>query len=124
MAHASCPPPPRTLYLLHPSQLLAAYAPPPPSPQDAVFGALWLSATVYLIRLLGVYLGCWLGGWMGETPPESRKRLWAGMVTQAGIALGLAKIVSSNFPTWGPNFATAMVGVGGLALSQLWEPST
>ena len=31
---------------------------------------------------------------------------------QAGVAMGLAKTVSSRFPTWGPEFATLMVRDG------------
>lgn len=73
-----------------------------------MFGSLWIACAVYLARLMGVYMGSWLGCWVSGVPPESRKRLWAGMVTQAGIALGLAKTVASRFPSWGPDFAGAM----------------
>ena len=34
-----------------------------------------------------------------------------GFVTQAGVGLGLAKRVGTDFPTWGPSIATLIIAV-------------
>jgi hypothetical protein len=43
-------------------------------------------------------------------------------VTQAGVSLGLAGIVMSRFPDWGPALATTIVGI--IALNQVIGPVT
>lgn len=77
----------------------------------AVRDSLWAAAILYVVRLAGVWLGCWLGAGAGGTPPDVGQRLWMGMITQAGIALGLAQSVAARFPTWGPDFAAMWAGV-------------
>lgn len=72
---------------------------------DVVLGSLNIAFMLWAARLLGVYVGSLMGCMAGGAPPESRRRLWAGMITQAGIALGLAKTVGTRFPDWGPDFA-------------------
>jgi len=48
----------------------------------------------------------------GTAPRVLRQRLWQGMVTQAGIALGLGKIVASRFgDSWGGDFGALAAGV-------------
>lgn len=58
--------------------------------------------------MAAVYCGSWLGAWLGGTPPEHRRRVWYGMITQAGVAMGLAKAVAARFPDWGPEFVALM----------------
>lgn len=72
--------------------------------------SLWAAGILYVVRLGGVWVGCWLGAEAGGTPHDVARRLWMGMITQAGIALGLAQTVASRFPTWGPDYA----GEGGV----------
>jgi Trk K+ transport system NAD-binding subunit len=63
------------------------------------------------VRLVAILVGSYLGGLVGGTPPQVRRRLWLGMITQAGIGLGLAKEVAVDFPEWGGAFATTMIAV-------------
>ena len=63
---------------------------------------------MWAARLAAVYCGSWLGAWLGGTPPEHRRRVWYGMITQAGVAMGLAKAVAARFPDWGPDFVALM----------------
>ncbi|DBA69525.1 TPA: hypothetical protein ACH3X2_012726 [Trebouxia sp. C0005] len=71
-------------------------------------GSLWVAVILCLVRLAGIWGGCWLGCWLGATPVDHRKHMWYGMITQAGVAMGLAKTVAVRFPEWGPDFATLM----------------
>ncbi|KAK9830422.1 hypothetical protein WJX72_011685 [[Myrmecia] bisecta] len=77
----------------------------------AVLGTLWIAVVVWAVRLGAIYCGSWVGCWLGRSPTDHRRRMWYGMVTQAGVALGLAKSVATRFPDWGPEFATIMVSV-------------
>jgi Kef-type K+ transport system membrane component KefB len=80
---------------------------------ESVGSFLWAAAWIYTARLVGIWVGCWSGGWMSGTAPRVlRQRLWQGMVTQAGIALGLGKIVASRFgDSWGGDFGALAAGV-------------
>jgi len=77
----------------------------------ALLATTWIAFLVWGSRLLGICAGSWMGAWLGGTPPDTRRKIWQGMVTQAGVAMGLAKTVATRFPTWGPEFATLMVAI-------------
>ncbi len=46
-----------------------------------------------------------------ETPA---RLVWMGLVSQAGVTLGLATVVAAEFPTWGAPVATLVVALTGL----------
>jgi Kef-type K+ transport system membrane component KefB len=39
--------------------------------------------------------------------------VWMGLISQAGVTLGLATIVAAEFPGWGPSVRTLVVGLTG-----------
>ncbi|KAK9840435.1 hypothetical protein WJX74_009901 [Apatococcus lobatus] len=78
---------------------------------DALLSGLRVAICIWVARLLAIYFGSWIGGWAGRTPHDLRRRIWAGMITQAGVALGLVKTISARFPDWGPTFSAVMVSV-------------
>ena len=49
---------------------------------------------------------------VSEITGEKHKNIeWMGHVTQAGVALGLARTVAARFPYWGPSFSTLAVSI-------------
>ncbi len=81
----------------------------------------WRIALILLVvRLLAIITGSYLGGLAAGAPPRIRRLTWLGMLTQAGIGLGLAKEVSVDFPEWGGSFATTMIAV--IVVNQLIGP--
>ena len=52
-------------------------------------------------RLIALYGSSWLSGYLAGLPSEQRHIRWMGFVTQAGVAIGLCKQISLEFPTWG-----------------------
>lgn len=86
------------------------------------------AAAVAAARLLGVYLGSTVGVRVAKVPRSSSPELvWRGMVTQAGVALGLARSVAARFAPPMPrvDLATAAAaaaagaaGAGGGAAAQ------
>lgn len=68
---------------------------------------------VFFVRLGAIWLGSALGGRAGGVPDPIRRRVWMGMVTQGGIAMGLSRVVVSRFrqASWGPEFEAVMAGV-------------
>lgn len=51
--------------------------------QGALARTLGAAALVWAVRIGAIYVGSWLGAWLGGTPPEHRRKVWYGMVTQA-----------------------------------------
>ena len=71
----------------------------------ATFGSALIIAAA---RVAGVVGGSAVGGAAAHVPRAIAARVWQGMVTQAGVALGLARAVDRRF-AWGPDFAATMV---------------
>jgi Kef-type K+ transport system membrane component KefB len=53
-------------------------------------------------------------------PPVIRKWGWSGLVSQAGLALGLAATISSRFPTFGNGFRALAIAT--VALNEMFGP--
>ena len=88
------------------------------------------AAAVAAARLVGVYLGSTVGVRIAGVPRSSSpEKVWKGMVTQAGVALGLARSVAARFAPPMPQVAdpalassssaaAAAGGVGGVSQTQ------
>ena len=50
--------------------------------QDALMATIWVGVIVWVVRLAAVYCGSWIGAWLGGTPPDLRRKVWQGMITQ------------------------------------------
>eukprot|EP00798_Chlamydomonas_sp_ICE-L_P006288 gene6288-2920_t len=66
---------------------------------------------VCVVRAIAIYLGSWVGCTATGTTYEVRRLFWASMVTQAGVAMGLARLAGTRFPDWGPHFQTFMMAI-------------
>jgi len=73
---------------------------------DALLGTAPIALVIHAVRLLA--LVCATHASFG-LPKELRRCVWMAMVTQAGVALGLARTVLSRFPHWGGSFYALMV---------------
>jgi Kef-type K+ transport system membrane component KefB len=59
---------------------------------------LGLLGCVYIVgRSTGLVGGAWLGGMMGHVHPNVKKYVGMGILSQAGVAIGLALIVTQEF---------------------------
>jgi Kef-type K+ transport system membrane component KefB len=60
-----------------------------------------LGLTYILLRSTGKYFGSWLGGTIGGAVPAVRENLGFGLLSQAGVAIGLALASASRFSKLG-----------------------
>jgi Kef-type K+ transport system membrane component KefB len=73
---------------------------------------LWpVVLTVALVRMALVYGGATAGARLGRAEPVVAKHAWTGLVSQAGVALGLATIVADRLPRLGVAMQTMIVGI-------------
>lgn len=72
----------------------------------AALPSLGLLGAVYaLCRTAGLMAGAQLGGWLGKIEDKVRKYLGMGILSQAGVAIGLALIIKQDFSGLGPEGA-------------------
>lgn len=64
-----------------------------------------------LIRVTVILIGSFGGGILAGDSAQSNRYKWMVFVTQAGVALGLAKEVAVEFPGWGDAFATTIIAM-------------
>ncbi len=77
---------------------------------------LILVVSRFLFTWLGTFSGCVIAG----EDSASRKLVWMGFITQAGVALSLAVVAAETFGRWGEVFRNVVVG--SIAVFQLVGP--
>ena len=87
---------------------------------DVLVDTWWIALTLFLVRLVGLFIGSYVGGVIAHEPRVFNATHWLTAVTMAGVGLGLAKEVDVEFTTWGGQFATLIISV--IVLSQLVGP--
>jgi Trk K+ transport system NAD-binding subunit/Kef-type K+ transport system membrane component KefB len=78
---------------------------------DILIDAWFIALLFFTIRLITIMIGAYGGGILAKDPSKFNKVGWMPYVTQAGVALGLSTIIATEFPEWGPEFATVIIAV-------------
>lgn len=81
--------------------------------QVALLPALGLIGVVYMAsRTAGLMGGAWFGAVVGRSEPKIRKFLGMGILSQAGVAIGLALVVKqilAPFGSWGAELGALVI---------------
>lgn len=82
---------------------------------------IWpIALVLFGVRIVSIMIGSFAGGTLAGDPAQHNRLKWMGLVTQAGVALGLAKEVAGEFPTFGGQFATLIIAV--VVLNEIFGP--
>jgi Trk K+ transport system NAD-binding subunit/Kef-type K+ transport system membrane component KefB len=87
---------------------------------DILLTTLPIALALFVVRAGGIAIGSYVGGRAAGEPAEFNKYAWMGLITQAGIALGLAREVAVEFPALGDAFATLVISV--VVLNEIFGP--
>ncbi len=87
---------------------------------DILFATIGIALVLFTVRILSIAVGSYAGGYIAGEEPQIRRYAWMGLITQAGIALGLAREVAAEFPILGDSFATMIVSV--VVLNEMFGP--
>lgn len=80
--------------------------------QVETFAAVWpLVLVIALLRVVAIFAGARTGARWGGAEPVVVRYGWTGLVSQAGVALGLATIVADGLPGLGMAMQALIVGV-------------
>ncbi len=82
---------------------------------------LWPAAVLFFaVRAATAVVGARVSGRLAGDAPELRSWGWAGLVSQAGLALGIAAKMQVQFPAFGAQFGA--LAVAAVALNELFGP--
>lgn len=84
-----------------------------------IITAFAIVVPVFFVRAFGIFAGTRLGAAWGGAGPE-RKYVWLGLISQAGVALGLATMVGEVYPSIGPMVRDVVVAL--IALNEMIGP--
>lgn len=81
----------------------------------------WILALVLVIlRAVLKFSGTYVGARITKQEEGIQKKSWAGFISQAGVALGMAVIIEETFPEWGGEFKTLVLAF--IAINQIIGP--
>ena len=70
-----------------------------------------IALALFFVRLAAIMSGSFVGGVAAGDSMAHNRLKWMAFITQAGVALGLAKEVAVEFPMLGNEFATLIISV-------------
>lgn len=86
-----------------------------------ILAKVWsIALLLFLVRLIAVIIGAYFGTSLAHDPRIFKRISWMAYVTQAGVGLGLATEVASEFNDWGAEFSTLIIAV--IVLNQIAGP--
>jgi len=88
---------------------------------DVLFSTIGIAMILFMVRMLAIIIGTYAGGTFAKEDVKFKRWAGLGLVTQAGIALGLARETAVEFPdTLGGEFATLIIAV--VVLNEIFGP--
>ncbi len=79
-----------------------------------------IAVGLFFLRLITMFIGGVFGVTVVKDPKKYTFIAWMPYLTQAGVALGLATIISEEFPVWGHEFETIIIAI--IVINQLVGP--
>ncbi len=87
---------------------------------DILIATWTIAVALFGIRILSIFIGSYVGSRTAGESTLFQRNAWLGLITQAGIALGLAREVALEFPVLGDAFATMVISV--VVLNEIFGP--
>jgi hypothetical protein len=87
---------------------------------DALATIGGVAVAVSILRMAVIWLAARAGAAYARIESPASGLVWMGLISQAGVTLGLTLIVASEFPGWGASMQTLVVAL--IALHQLTGP--
>lgn len=88
---------------------------------DILVDMIAIAGILFGVRMGAIIVGTYIGGTIAREPQHFRRYAGLGLVTQAGIALGLARETAVFFPdTLGGEFSTLVISV--VVLNEVFGP--
>lgn len=81
----------------------------------------WILALLFVLWRAGLkFSGTYIGAKISGGDIAIQRNAWAGFISQAGVALGMAIVIENTFPEWGRDFKTLVLAI--IAINQIIGP--
>lgn len=70
-----------------------------------------VALAIVAVRLVLTWLGAWTAGRVVDLSEDVSRLAWRGLISQAGVTLGLSLLVQAAFPEWGATFVAITAAV-------------
>lgn len=88
---------------------------------DILIETIGIATILFIVRMVAIIIGTYIGGTIAREEETFKRNAGLGLITQAGIALGLARETAVIFPdTLGGEFATLVISV--VVLNEIFGP--
>jgi Kef-type K+ transport system membrane component KefB len=75
-------------------------------------GTFWpLVIPLVIVRALGIFAGVWVGARWARAEAGEGRYVWMGLISQAGVAIGLATVVAQVYPARGVQLQSLFLAV-------------
>jgi trehalose-6-phosphate synthase/Kef-type K+ transport system membrane component KefB len=88
---------------------------------DAFLTIGYVAVALVAVRIVLIRIGVTAGLRAAGIDDEVGAYLWTGLISQAGITLGLASVLATEFPLWGSRVQTLLVAL--IAIDELVGPA-
>src|SRR5689334_18978448 len=82
-----------------------------------VISTLPIVLPIAIVRALAIWMGIGIGGRWARAERVERKYVWMGLISQAGVAIGLVTLVSTIYPEAGASMRTLLLSL--IAVNQI-----
>jgi Kef-type K+ transport system membrane component KefB len=76
-----------------------------------VVALAWIVVPIAIVRAGAIWAGTQLGAWWAGAGEPERRYAWMGLISQAGVAIGLASIVAEAYPEQGALLSTLLLSL-------------
>jgi trehalose 6-phosphate synthase len=87
---------------------------------DALMATGFVSIALVAVRLALIRLGVAVGLRASGIDRQNGAYVWTGLISQAGITVGLASVLAAEFPTWGSQVQMLLIAL--IAIDELVGP--
>lgn len=87
---------------------------------QTLMGVFAFAVGMFFLRLVSLFFGGIFGVFAAKDNKKYALISWMPYLTQAGVAIGLATIISNEFPIWGRQFETIVIAI--IVINQLVGP--
>jgi trehalose 6-phosphate synthase len=87
---------------------------------DALMTIGYVAMALVAVRLALIWLGVTAGLKMSGIDRQTGAYVWTGLISQAGITLGLGSVVAAEFPDWGSQLQMLLIAL--IAIDELVGP--
>jgi trehalose 6-phosphate synthase len=87
---------------------------------DALMAIGYVAMALVAVRLALIWLGVMAGLKVSGIDRQTGAYVWTGLISQAGITLGLGSVVAAEFPDWGSQLQMLLIAL--IAIDELVGP--